>query len=176
MGPQPLPPLSRTVRQHASACRPSICAAVLEVWDRSRCLHELHVPKSLHGGVFNDGWFGTGGCSAACCRCAVALQLWACDLAHAVVVTQCSSASTLSTYHHCAPTLGLPTTGAAWSPDETRVAYVAEAPPATKTPEWCGAPAGSDGKKPEGAAAPKGWRGLGEWTPDWGELFTGEPL
>ena len=38
MGPQPLPPLSRTVRQHASACLPSICAAALEVWDRSRCL------------------------------------------------------------------------------------------------------------------------------------------
>jgi acylaminoacyl-peptidase len=98
-------------------------SAVLEVWDRSRCVTELHVPKLLHGGVFNDGWFGTG---------------------------------------------------AAWSPDETKVAYVAEAPPATKTPEWCGVAAGPDGKKPEGAAAPKGWRGLGEWTPDWGELFTGK--
>ncbi len=65
--------------------------------------------------------------------------------------------------------------GAAWSPDETRVAYVAEAPPATKTPEWCGAPAGPDGKKAEGAAAPKGWRGQSEWSPDWGENFTGEP-
>ena len=41
-----------------------LLAAVLEVWDRSRCLSELHVPKSLHGGVFNDGWFGTGASAA----------------------------------------------------------------------------------------------------------------
>lgn len=109
VGPQPLPPLRRTFMRHASAFMPSLCAAVLEVWDRSRCLHELHVPKSLHGGIFNDGWFGTGVCCMHACRCAVALQRRACDLVHAVVVTQCSSASTLSAHHHCAPNHGLPT-------------------------------------------------------------------
>ena len=56
-------------------------------------------------------------------------------------------------------------TGVAWSADESRVAYVAEAPPPAKTPEWGGAAAaaGPEGKKAEGAA-PK----------DWGELNTGE--
>lgn len=63
--------------------------------------------------------------------------------------------------------------GVAWSPDESLVAYVAEAPPPGKTPEWCGAAPGPDGKKAEGAAAPKGWRGQGEWQEDWGELNTG---
>jgi acylaminoacyl-peptidase len=53
------------------------------------------------------------------------------------------------------------------------VAYVAEAPPPAKTPEWGAAPAGPDGKKADGAA-PKGWRGQGEWAEDWGELNTGE--
>ncbi len=50
-------------------------AAVLEIWGRGSLLKEIHVPKALHGGVYNDGWFGAG---------------------------------------------------AAWSPDETRLAYVAE--------------------------------------------------
>jgi acylaminoacyl-peptidase len=50
---------------------------------------------------------------------------------------------------------------------------VAEAPPPARTPEWCGAAPGADGKKEEGAAAPKGWRGHGEWAEDWGELNTG---
>ena len=36
------------------------CGAVLEVWDRCRLLKELHVPKALHGAIYNDGWFGTG--------------------------------------------------------------------------------------------------------------------
>lgn len=36
-------------------------AAVLEVWGRSGgVLAELHVPKALHGAVYNDGWFGSG--------------------------------------------------------------------------------------------------------------------
>lgn len=35
--------------------------SVLEVWDRCRLLKELHVPKALHGAVYNDGWFGMGG-------------------------------------------------------------------------------------------------------------------
>lgn len=35
-------------------------SAVLELWDRSRLVKELHVPKSLHGAVYNDGWFGSG--------------------------------------------------------------------------------------------------------------------
>lgn len=63
--------------------------------------------------------------------------------------------------------------GAAWSADESRVAYVAETPPPARTPEWCGAGVGPDGKKAEGAAGPKGWRGQGEWSEDWGELNTG---
>ena len=52
----------------------SDASAVLEVWDRSRVLHELHVPKALHGAVYNDGWFGTGGWVAAA-RCSVARSL-----------------------------------------------------------------------------------------------------
>ena len=64
-------------------------------------------------------------------------------------------------------------TGAAWSQDERYCAYVAEAAPPARTPEWGALPAGGDGKKGEGAAA-KGWRGQGEWSEDWGELNTGE--
>lgn len=58
------------------------------------------------------------------------------------------------------------------------MAYVAEAPPAARTPEWSGAAAapapGPNGEKPAAAAAPKGWRGQGEWSEDWGELNTGK--
>ncbi len=50
-------------------------SATLEVWGGGRLLKELAVPKTLHGSVYNDGWFGAG---------------------------------------------------AAWSPDESRLAYVAE--------------------------------------------------
>ena len=50
-------------------------SAVLEVWGRGSLLKELHVPKGLHGPIYNDGWFGSG---------------------------------------------------AAWSPNETKLAYVAE--------------------------------------------------
>jgi len=33
---------------------------VLEIWDRSRVLKEIYVPSSLHGSIYNDGWFGMG--------------------------------------------------------------------------------------------------------------------
>lgn len=35
-------------------------STVLEVWMGNRVTKELHVPKKLHGSIFNDGWFGTG--------------------------------------------------------------------------------------------------------------------
>jgi acylaminoacyl-peptidase len=110
-------------------------ATILEVWDRSRLLKELHVPAAMHGAVYNDGWFGSG---------------------------------------------------AAWSPDERLVAYVAEAPPAARTPEWGvvnnGGDEGADGagggekkdKKSAAGAAPKAWRGVGAYEEDWGELNTGK--
>lgn len=66
--------------------------------------------------------------------------------------------------------------GAAWSPDETLVAYVAESPINKRTPEWgTRAPQSeeSDGTKKK-AAGPKGWRGIGEYLEDWGELNTGK--
>ena len=49
-----------------------------------------------------------------------------------------------------------------------------QAPLASKTPEWGARPGGAagGGKKWEGAG-PKGWRGVGEWSEDWGELNTG---
>ena len=52
-------------------------SCILEVWASNRVLKELHVPKKLHGNIYNDGWFGNG---------------------------------------------------AAWSSDESRMAYVAEVP------------------------------------------------
>jgi acylaminoacyl-peptidase len=60
--------------------------------------------------------------------------------------------------------------GVAWSPDEDRVAYTAEAPAAVRTPLWPGrvkAKAGDD-------ASPSGWRGQGEHTDDWGEQLSGK--
>ena len=51
---------------------------VLEVWMGNRVTKEMVVPKKVHGGVYNDGWFGSG---------------------------------------------------AAWSSDESRVAYVAQVTP-----------------------------------------------
>lgn len=33
---------------------------VLELWSRHRLMRELHVPKALHGGLVNDGWFSRG--------------------------------------------------------------------------------------------------------------------
>lgn len=65
---------------------------ILEIWGGGRLLKEVEVPRSVHRGVFNDGWFADG---------------------------------------------------AAWSPDESRVCYVAEAPAAEKTPEWGAFTAGS---------------------------------
>ena len=35
-------------------------STVLEIWMGNRVTKELHVPKKLHGSIFNDGWFGTG--------------------------------------------------------------------------------------------------------------------
>lgn len=50
-------------------------SCALEVWTGNRVIREMVVTKKVHGGVYNDGWFGSG---------------------------------------------------AAWSPDESRIAYVAE--------------------------------------------------
>jgi len=82
--------------------------------------------------------------------------------------------------------------GPAWSDDESRVCYVAEAPRGDRTPEWGGgdkpavrgdggADGGAEGKgrdeetkaKPPPRAAPKGWRGRGRHRADWGEGFRG---
>ena len=57
--------------------------------------------------------------------------------------------------------------GAAWSADESRVAYVAEAPPPVRTPQW-------GGRTRAGGDAPAGWRGQGEHVDDWGEQLTGK--
>lgn len=66
-------------------------SALLEVWGGGRLLRELSVPTTLHGAVYNDGWFAAG---------------------------------------------------AAWSPDEQRVAYVAEVRNwpcfITCSPTYCG--------------------------------------
>lgn len=64
-------------------------------------------------------------------------------------------------------------TGAAWSPDETLVAYVAESPVDKRTPEW-GTLRDEDDETKKKIAAPKGWRGVGEFLEDWGELNTGK--
>ena len=63
-------------------------SCALEIWVGNRVNKEMMVPKKVHGGVYNDGWFGSG---------------------------------------------------AAWSSDESRIAYVAEVgtlcfnPPLTST-------------------------------------------
>lgn len=76
--------------------------------------------------------------------------------------------------------------GAAWSPDEKRVVYVAEAPVGDATPQWGASNGNGNGNGDKGAAdkgaadkkevkaAPKGWRGVGEYQEDWGELNTGK--
>eukprot|EP00208_Stichococcus_sp_RCC1054_P004576 CAMPEP_0206148488 /NCGR_PEP_ID=MMETSP1473-20131121/36760_1 /ASSEMBLY_ACC=CAM_ASM_001109 /TAXON_ID=1461547 /ORGANISM="Stichococcus sp, Strain RCC1054" /LENGTH=792 /DNA_ID=CAMNT_0053545837 /DNA_START=314 /DNA_END=2692 /DNA_ORIENTATION=- len=128
-------------------------SALLEVWGGGRLLRELSVPTTLHGAVYNDGWFAAG---------------------------------------------------AAWSPDEQRVAYVAEAPADVQTPLWGnsasanedkisggdadgnrsgavgddGQEIGADGSDKKGkadeGAQPKTWRGVGTFQEDWGELNTGK--
>lgn len=47
-----------------------------------------------------------------------------------------------------------------------------QAPPAAKTPAWGNTGAGSDVAKD--SAAPRTWRGVGEWAEDWGELNVGK--
>ena len=47
-----------------------------------------------------------------------------------------------------------------------------QAPPAAKTPAWGNTGAGSDAGKD--SAAPRTWRGVGEWAEDWGELNVGK--
>ncbi|GBF91528.1 hypothetical protein Rsub_04268 [Raphidocelis subcapitata] len=102
--------------RRALVVRSNDAGALLEIWDGSRLVKELQVPKSLHGPVVNDGWFSRG---------------------------------------------------AAWSPDEGRICYVAELPAPEKTPQWTGADA-------KDAAAPRGWRGVAAAQEDWGELNTGK--
>eukprot|EP00873_Tetraselmis_striata_P005737 jgi/Tetstr1/426001/TSEL_016349.t1 len=97
-------------------------AAVLELWGAGRLLRAVVVPKALHGGVINDGYFAAG---------------------------------------------------MAWSPDESRVAYTAEAPPAVKSKEF-GAKVSTEGGKEAPTAAPQTWRGLGPWEEDWGEKNVGK--
>ena len=36
-------------------------SSLLEIWGHGRLLKQLNVPKSLHGSIYNDSWFGTGG-------------------------------------------------------------------------------------------------------------------
>ena len=55
-----------------------------------------------------------------------------------------------------------------WDAEEERLLYVAEAPPASRTPLWGGrliSNAPRDGS---------GWRGVGEFTEDWGEQMSGK--
>lgn len=35
-------------------------SCTLEIWMGSRVSKEMVVPKKVHGGVYNDGWFGSG--------------------------------------------------------------------------------------------------------------------
>ena len=56
-----------------------------------------------------------------------------------------------------------------WDAAEERVVYVAEAPPATRTPLW-GNRLASNAEKRDGG----GWRGVGEFAEDWGEQMTGK--
>ena len=168
-------------------------SAVLELWDQCRVVAERHVPQALHGAVYNDGWFGQGaarddsplrqpegghrsGAVHGCCWFACPPCLHHPPREHTHTYNTLAAGSYLQQQQQQRFT-GLPRraacAGASWSHDESLVAYVAEAPPPAKTPEWCAAAAGPDGKKAEGAAAPKGWRGQGEWSEDWGELNTG---
>eukprot|EP00803_Ostreobium_quekettii_P001674 evm.model.scf_2613.1 EVM.evm.TU.scf_2613.1 scf_2613:735-8179(-) len=57
--------------------------------------------------------------------------------------------------------------GAAWSADESMVAYIAEGPAIEQTPEW-----GGPGSK--SSAGPKTWRGKAGWQQDWGEQKDGQ--
>ena len=76
---------------------------------------------------------------------------------------------------------GYLSTGAAWSADEGRVAYVAEAPPEEETPEWgressAARPAAPHGQAAAaaGGAAPKAWKGVARAEADWGEALGGK--
>ncbi|KAF8057927.1 Serine/threonine-protein phosphatase PP1 isozyme 1 [Scenedesmus sp. PABB004] len=73
--------------------------------------------------------------------------------------------------------------GAAWSPCEGRVAYVAEQPADEQTPKFGAAAgaaaageAGAEGKAAgaDAGAAPRTWRGVSAAVEDWGELNTGK--
>ena len=60
--------------------------------------------------------------------------------------------------------------GVAWNAVEDRVAYVAEAPAAVRTPLWPGRVKAKTGDD----AAPSGWRGQSELNEDWGEQLSGK--
>jgi hypothetical protein len=70
--------------------------------------------------------------------------------------------------------------GAAWSPAEDVVVYVAEAPPPEQTPLFGssrgngGSSNGNGSKAATAAAAPRTWRGVAGASEDWGELNTGK--
>lgn len=174
-------------------------SAVVEVWGRGAVLQELHVPKALHGAVYNDGWFGAGAAwspdesrvayvaevgggvvvvSVEGLGCTGAVVGWGhgwCRCLHGVCHTACASCSTCPAQHNTGPpNPNTRHTCCFLSPSFLSLPPMSplQAPAAARTPEW-GARLGPDGKKVEGAA-PKGWRGVGEWSEDWGELNTGE--
>ena len=35
-------------------------SVVLEIWGGQSLIRDLHVPSTLHGSLFNDGWFSAG--------------------------------------------------------------------------------------------------------------------
>ena len=68
-------------------------SCTLEMWVGNRVSKEMVVPKKVHGGVYNDGWFGSG-------------AAWSCDesrIAYVAEVTTlcCNSPLAFILSHIC---------------------------------------------------------------------------
>ncbi|CAI5478324.1 unnamed protein product, partial [Closterium sp. Yama58-4] len=129
-------------------------AVKLEVWGAGRLLREVHVPATVHGGVYADGWFeGVSWNEDETCVAYVAEEP---APTKPVFGQPRQPAATSAAQHPPAAPAG---------PARGRFGAAAAAAPA---------PAGGAGKGKNGAAEAGTWKGKGEWMEDWGERYAGK--
>ncbi|CAI5979169.1 unnamed protein product [Closterium sp. NIES-65] len=129
-------------------------AVKLEVWGAGRLLREVHVPATVHGGVYADGWFeGVSWNEDETCVAYVAEEP---APPKPVFGQPRQPAATSAAQHPPAAPAG---------PARGRFGAAAAAAPA---------PVGGAGKGKNGAAEAGTWKGKGEWMEDWGERYAGE--
>ena len=151
---------------------------MIELWESSRIIAELQIPTKLHGGIFADGWFSSGAAwdpseSRVAYVAEVSVALPTADgQTNALAVDHTSKEYRSSDDDICSISLkpcfypfvlsGL---------HALSRLYPLQVPPDAETPEWVSLAtsepsqeSGEEGKSENSPnAAPKTWRGVGEF-------------